>query len=66
LSGGIGKAEDFADGEWANHDAHDKSRNLAIPSSIPMQKHRFSSRPRTFVVGVNHRQAALAAATRHY
>jgi hypothetical protein len=33
-------------------DAHDKSRNVAVPSSIPMQEGRFSVRPGTFVVGV--------------
>jgi hypothetical protein len=33
-------------------DVHDKSRNVAVPSSIPMQEGRFSVRPGTFVVGV--------------
>jgi hypothetical protein len=37
-------------------DAHDKSRDLTIPPSIPVQERRFSRRQRTFVAGVKQSQ----------
>ncbi len=40
----------------AKQDAYDKSRNVAVPSSIPMQEGRFSVRPGTFVVGIKQGQ----------
>jgi hypothetical protein len=48
----------FPTANRAKQDAHDKSRSVAVPSSIPMQEGRFSVLPGTFVVGVKQTQFA--------